>query len=163
VALVTEYNRRSYKRRSPLHTGRWLPMKTTEARDMRDSLAPPEGDLATTDEVGANKRKKKTCPRLEMRWYTCMQETNRKNVRFDHVLFTTLCICVSVPRKKTVVPTPHLRIQSQTDTHPSKKKTNIASCHVLSALQKHKVAKLNSPTGTKKSGTREIVPRDRRP
>jgi len=75
-------------------------MKTTEARDMRDSLAPPEGDLATTDEVGANKRKKKTCPRLEMRWYTCMQETNRKNVRFDHVLFTTLCICVSVPRKK---------------------------------------------------------------
>jgi len=34
-------------------------MKTTEARDMRDSLAPPEGDLATTDEVGANKRKKK--------------------------------------------------------------------------------------------------------
>jgi len=98
-------------------------MKTTEARDMRDSLAPPEGDLATTDEVGANKRKKKTCPRLEMRWYTCMQETNRKNVRFDHVLFTTLCICVSVPRKKkTVVPTPHLRIQSHTDTQPSKKK-----------------------------------------
>merc|ERR1719316_650267 len=33
-------------------------MKTTEARDMRDSLAQPEGDLATTDEVGANKRKK---------------------------------------------------------------------------------------------------------
>merc|ERR1719213_1144272 len=139
-------------------------MKTTEARDMRDSLAPPEGDLATTDEVGANKRKKKTCPRLEMRWYTCMQETNRKNVRFDHVLFTTLCICVSVPRKKKRWSRPPIYGYSLILIHSrrKKKKTNIASCHVLSALQKHKVAKLNSPTGTKKSGTREIVPRDRR-
>jgi len=140
-------------------------MKTTEARDMRDSLAPPEGDLATTDEVGANKRKKKNMPAPgnALVHVHAGNEQKKRAIR-PCPLHDSLHLRVCSAKKKTVVPTPHLRIQSHTDTQPSKKKkTNIASCHVLSALQKHKVAKLNSPTGTKKSGTREIVPRDRRP
>jgi len=80
-------------------------MKTTEARDMRDSLAPPEGDLATTDEAGANKRKKHARAWKCAGRRACKKRTE-KNVRFDHVLFTTLCICVSVPRKKNGGPDP---------------------------------------------------------
>merc|ERR1719213_690164 len=98
-------------------------MKTTEARDMRDSLAPPEGDLATTDEVGANKRKKKHARAWKCAGTrACRKRTEKTcdSTMSSSRLFASACLFRE--KKKTVVPTPHLRIQSHTDTQPSKKK-----------------------------------------
>jgi len=163
VALVTEYNRRSYKRRSPLHTGRWLPMKTREARDMRDSSAPPEIGLSTTDEVRCRQKKKqltRSCRRLphcrklerlqKALVYVHMKE--EKNMRFDRVA-ASACQSLSVPIKKTRIPRPiygnrwkHIHIRRKIE-----KTSQIATFHQRN--KKREVAKLNSPDRFKKEKT----------
>jgi len=100
---ATEYNRRSYKHRSPLHTGRWLPMKTREARDMRDLSAPPEVDLATTNEERC--RQKKTKQKRAGALLYVLEERKTRAIRpcpVGNSLHSRVCSA----KKKTKAPPP---------------------------------------------------------
>jgi len=129
---------------------------------MRDSSAPPEVGLSTTDEVRCRQKKKKLtrscrrlphCRKLERLQkalvYVHMKE--EKNVRFDRVA-ASACQSLSVPilKKKTRIPSPiygnrwkHIHIRRKIE-----KTSQIAAFHQRN--KKREVAKLNSPTDSKK-------------